>query len=99
MNQCKIIANHINQDESEPMQIQSNLCSFESFQNLNNYEFEIPHDCNTFIRTLFVVGLINLDYNKEEVSNFNLVIEMLIFKLVYSFLNLVANIMFIQNRP
>ncbi len=29
--------------------------------------FEIPHDCDAHIRALFVVCLISLDYNKEEV--------------------------------
>ena len=70
MNQCKIVASQINQDYSVPMSGQSDLSSFESFQNLNNYVFEIPHDCNNYIRTLFVVALINLDYNQEEVFTF-----------------------------
>lgn len=40
--------------------------TIDPLENIKNIEFNIPINCNTFIRALFVVCLIHLDCNHEE---------------------------------
>jgi hypothetical protein len=59
MQQCQISIKSINQAVRR-------LSSFEEFDFLNDLEFEIPAYCNNMIRTLFIVCLIHLNYDRED---------------------------------
>ncbi len=70
MSQCKITispetaANLNKQSASE----QAESTGVDMFQNLNKLEFEIPDSCHNYIRALFIVCLICLDYAYEQVA-------------------------------
>lgn len=65
MNQCNI---QIKASPDESKQIQVNTP--EMFDYLYKLDFQFPEDCNNYIRALFIVCLINLDYTNEQVINF-----------------------------
>jgi len=62
MNQCNITIHEGNEQHKQNL-----VNTPEMFLYLNSLEFNIPAECNHFIRALFIVSLINLDYLNEEV--------------------------------
>lgn len=65
MNQCQITI-AASQDQSGQQQALVNTP--EMFLYLNSLQFDVPVGCNNYIRALFIVSLINLDYLNEEVG-------------------------------
>jgi len=75
MDQCKIKVKQLrnqaieeSQENKETQDEQVRLSLMESFENLNDFTFEIPTNCNKFIVALLISCLIYLDYNSEEVT-------------------------------
>lgn len=61
MSSCEIkIKNQAQTSSSSP------LPPVDPLESIYDLEFDIPSSCNNYIRALFVVCLINLDYKKEE---------------------------------
>lgn len=74
LDQCKIKVKQLSnqaldksQEDQEKEDEQARQSLFESFENLNDFTFEIPPDCNKFIVALLISCLIYLDYKSEEV--------------------------------
>ncbi|CAF0989946.1 unnamed protein product [Brachionus calyciflorus] len=64
---CQIRVKNKNQESCSDIPISTcTFSQFESFQCLNDYIFEVPSTCHNYIKTQFIVCLINLDYDSEE---------------------------------
>ncbi len=71
MNKCKItiISETTNSAAKDKLTDEAaELIDIEMFKNLNELEFEIPESCNNYIRVLFIVCLICMDYKNEQVE-------------------------------
>jgi hypothetical protein len=74
LDQCKIKVKRLSnptleksEEDQEKKDEQARQFLIESFDNLNDFIFEIPTNCNKFIVALLISCLIYLDYKKEEV--------------------------------
>ena len=70
MSQCKITVSpettaYLNKQTASE---KTGPAGVDMFQNLNQLEFEIPNSCHNYIRALFIVCLICLDYIHEQVG-------------------------------
>ena len=74
LDQCKIKVKELtnealekSQEDQEKKEEQTRQNLSESFENLNDFTFDIPDNCNKFIVALLISCLIYLDYKNEEV--------------------------------